>query len=150
QSFILHATTAVFLYYAFILIPGHLLKRIVICVLLGGMLLSPLVIIWPTIVMTEAMTLPAILLFACACLAADARTRWAPIVVAMTCCLLVLVRDPIIYFVWMFAALLWTNMLFAITNWTRLLMIGPVLMLLAVGLGIARASLLVDGMQDRS
>ena len=68
QSIILCVISAVFLICAFFLVSGHLLKRIVVAALLGGILLSPLVIAWPTTVLTEALALPTILLFACACL----------------------------------------------------------------------------------
>jgi hypothetical protein len=148
QSLMLSATSAVFLFCAFILIPGHLLKRVVICALLGGILLSPLVVVWPTMVMYETMAIPATLLFACACLSDDSGRRWSLILIAMACCLLLLVRVQTVFFVFMFAGLLWGNILFSKTNWTRPLMIGAALMLLATGLGIAKASWLLDRMKD--
>ena len=139
QSLILCATSAVFLFCAFIFISGHLLKRIVVSVLLGCILLSPLVIVWPINVLTEALALPTILLFACACLADDSGRRWSPILIAIVCCLLVLVRDAMIIFVCIFGALLLANILFVKINWTAPRMIGMVLVLLAIGLGVAKA-----------
>ena len=144
QSLILCATSAVFLFCALILTPGHLLKRIVVAVLLGCILLSPLIIVWPNYVLTESMVLPATLLFACGCLADDAGRRWSLILIAMSCLLLVLVRDAMILFVCMFVTLLLANILFAKINWTRPRMIGTVLVLLALGLGIAKESLVVN------
>src|SRR5215813_618518 len=145
ESLMLCATSAVFLLCAFMLIPGRPLKRVIVSLLLGCILLSPLVIVWPNFILTEAMVLPATLLFACACLAADRGKRWSAILIALACCLLVLVRDAMIIFVCMFAALLWVNILFTKINWARPAMIGAVLVLFAVGLGVAKASLVVDG-----
>ena len=139
QSLMLCATSAVFLFCAFIFISGHLLKRIVVSVLLGCILLSPLVIVWPINVLTEALGVPTILLFACACLADDSGRRWSPILIAIVCCLLVLVRDAMIIFVCIFGALLLANILFVKINWTPPRMIGMVLVLLALGLGMAKA-----------
>lgn len=142
QSLILSVTSALFLFCAFIFISGNLIKRIIISFLLGGILLSPLVVWWPNTAMTEAVTLPATLLFTCACLAGDARRRWSPILIAIACCLLILVRDTMFLFVLPFAVLLLANNLFADRNpTTRPVMIGALLMLLAVGLATARASL---------
>ena len=142
ESLILSVASALYLCCAFIFIPGNLIKRIIISVLLGGILLSPLVIVWPNSVLTEAIMPPAILLFACACLADDFRGRWSPILVSLVCCLLVLVRDPMFLFVLPFAVLLLANNLFAKTNWTYPIMIGTVLMLIAIGLGTTKVSLL--------
>jgi hypothetical protein len=144
QSLMLQATSALFLFCAFNLITGNSLKRIVISVLLGGILLSPLVVVWPTMAMTEAISLSVTLLLACACLTGDARKRWSPILIAITCCLLVFVRDPMFLFVWMFVVLLLANNLFAKMNWTLPMMIGTLLMLIAIGLGITKVSLLPD------
>ena len=142
QSLILSVMSALFLFCSFIFIPGNLIKRIIISVLLAGILLSPLVVVWPNTAMTEAMTLPVTLLFACACLADDSGGRWSPTLVAIACCLLVLVRDSMFLFVLPFAVLLLANNLFANRNSTRTVMIGAILMLLAVGLATTRASLL--------
>ena len=145
QSIMLCATSAVFLFCAFILISGHLLKRIVVSALLGCILLSPLVIVWPITVLTEALALPTILLFACACLSDDSGRRWSPILIAIVCCLLVIVRDAMFIFVCIFGALLLANTLFVKVNRTGPRMIGIVLVLLAISLGGTKAWLVESG-----
>jgi hypothetical protein len=66
QSLMLCAASAVFLLSALILIPGKLFRRIILSVLLGCVLLSPLIIVWPAFILTDAQASPTILLFACA------------------------------------------------------------------------------------
>jgi hypothetical protein len=145
QSLILCAASAVFLFCAFIYISGRLFTRIVVSMLLGCILLSPLVIVWPINILTEALALPTILLVACACLADDSGRHWSPIFIAIVCSLLVLVRDAMMIFVCIFGALLLANSLFVKINWTAARMIGMVLVLVAIGLGVAKASLVTSG-----
>ena len=145
QSIILCAMSAIFLSCAFILTSGHLLKRTVISALLGGILLSPLVIVWPTTILTEALALPTMLLFACACLSDNSGRSWSPIFIAIVCCLLVLVRDAMLIFVCIFGALFLANTLFVKVNRTGPRMTGMVLVLLAIGLGGSKAWLVESG-----
>ena len=140
QSLVLQVVSAAFLFCALIFIPGRPIKRVVISVLLGCILLGPQIVAWPSMATTEAMTLSATLLFACTCLADDLGRRWSPILVPVACCLLVLIRDPMIILVWMFGLLLLVNILFSKRS-TRPLMIGAFLMLLVLGLATVRASL---------
>jgi len=137
---LLAAATAVFLWSALEFIAGNAVKRAAIAVLCGGLLLGPLVVVWPANIMTESLTLTALLLFASACLAYDADKKYSLALIGLSCCLLVLIRDPIIGFVWMFAGLLWLNILLARKTRMRAAVAG-VALLLAVGLGLVRAPL---------
>ena len=108
--------------------------------MLGGLLLSPLVVIWPACLLAEALTLSALLFFCSACLAYDAGKRFVLPVVGLFCCLLVFVRDPMIFFVWIFASLLATNVLLVRGGRRFVTIAGLVILLIAGSLGYARAT----------
>jgi hypothetical protein len=142
QALVLALATAAFLSISFRLIAGHPLKRIAISVLLGGLLLSPSVVMWPLFVFTESLTLSALLLFVFGCMAYDANRRYSLVLIGLSCCVLILIRNPMAFFVWIFAGLLGVNLLIARATWSRHLAAGLVILLLAIGLGGARASAL--------
>ena len=136
------STRTLFLLFSFKFVAGRPLKRITISVLLGGLLLSPLVVVWPLFILTESVTLSVLLVFVCVCLAYDAKYRYSIVLIGLACCLLVLIRNPMIFFIWLFASLLGTNILFARATWTRPVAVGALVLVLVVGLGGARASFL--------
>jgi hypothetical protein len=138
QALLLAASTAAFLTLAYRLIPGGPFRRLAIAILLGVLLLSPQVIVWPASILNETIVIPALLLFAFACLAHDAGRHWGLALVGLSLCLLVFVRDPIIYFVWMFAVLLGANLLLARGRRPLAVAAGVALLLLATALGYAR------------
>jgi hypothetical protein len=143
QALLLAFCSALFLALAYQLIPGRPLKRAVIAALLGLLLVSPFVAVWPSYVLTEAVTLSVLLMFVAACLAYDAKRPLGIVFVALGACLLVAARDPMIFFVWIFAVLLAVNALSAWPARRRAALIaGLLLLLLATGLGYARASVL--------
>lgn len=141
QSLLLSASTALFLFLSFLLIPGNVFKRTIVSALLGLLLLSPLFVVWPATVLAESVTLPAVLVFVCACLASDAQARFSLPLLGIACCLLVFTRDPMIYFVWLFIGLLVLNIL--LTNRTRrfVTIAGMGILIVAVGFGCARTVL---------
>lgn len=145
QALLLALCSALFLSLAYQLIPGRPLKRATLALLLGCLLLSPLVVVWPSQVLTEALTLAALLLFATACLAYDADRPSGLVFIALGACLLVALRDPMIFFVWIFAVLLAAN---GLSAWARTptrkvaVVAGVLVLILAAGLGYARASVL--------
>jgi hypothetical protein len=143
QALVLAFSTALFLSLAYQLIPGRPLKRAVLAALVGALLLSPFVVVWPSHVLTETVTIAALLLFVLACLAYDAERPFAIILIGLAALLLVALRDPMIFFVWIFALLLAVNVVPAWARSRRLAAVAGLLVLvLAAGLGYARASVL--------
>jgi hypothetical protein len=149
QALLLSASTALFLFVCYRLIPGSPVRRITSSALMGALLLSPFVVVWPRQILTEAVTLPALLAFVAVCLAYDAGKRFSLVLVVFSACLLVAVRDPMIFFIWIFAILLGVNVLFARTKSRSAAAAVAVALLLPVGLGYSRASLLTYSQSGR-
>jgi hypothetical protein len=143
QALLLAFCTALFLSLAYRLIPGPPVKRAVLAALMGALLLSPFVVVWPSHVLTEAVTLAVLLMLVAACLAYDAERRYALILIGLVACLLVGVRDPMIFFVWIFALLLGVN---AVCAWVRprrlYFAAGLLLLIVAASVGYSRATVL--------
>lgn len=142
QSILLSATTALFLLLSYRLIPGNPVRRIVSSLLMGALLLSPYVVILPRAIMTEAATFSALLTFVAACLAYDAQKSFSIVLVGLCACLLVAIRDPMIFFIWIFALLFGMNVLLARTQSRFAVAAGVLVLLLAASLGYSRASAL--------
>jgi hypothetical protein len=141
QSLILAAATALFLWSSFKFILLSPLKRATTAVLLGGVLISPLVIVWPSGLLMESLTLSALLLFAAACLAFDANKKYSLVLIGLSSCLSILIRDPIIVFSLIFAGMFGLSVLLAQRVRSRAALAGLVTLLVAVGLGGMRSQL---------
>jgi hypothetical protein len=141
QAVLLAGATALFLRSAFRFLGGIFWIRAVASTLLGVSLLSALVIVWPPQVLMESITLTVLLLFAAACIIHDARQDWALAMIGLSACLLIWVRDPIIFFVWMFVFLLGLNIVLRRTTRTLAISAGLAALLFAVALGGLRTTL---------
>ena len=144
QSLLLAVTTAVFLYCSFEFVSGNSLIRITLSVLLGVLLLSPLVIVWPAEVLDESLTLSFLFLFLSACVGFDDSRDYFLSLIGIASCLLIFVRYPIVLFVWVFAGMIGLNILLARVKKTTILVLGLVTLVAAIGLGAARSALIAQ------
>jgi hypothetical protein len=144
QTLLLAQTTAVFLFAVYRLLPGDELSRILSSIVLGGLLLSPLVVDWPSSVLAETLTLSAMLIFVLACLAYDRRERYGLALIGLSCVLVVFTRDPMIFYVWIFAALLGCNVLVAREPRRASILVGLALLIAAATFGYTRATVSID------
>jgi hypothetical protein len=147
QALLLASATAIFLCCTFAFISGTTLKRTTISVLLGFFLLSPLVIVWPGLVLTESLTLPTLLLLLAACLASDNEANHPVHFIVLTGALLVLVRDPLISFIWLFAILLAVNIAFVRSERAGARIVAVGLLLAVCAFGVERIALI--GQSDK-
>jgi hypothetical protein len=140
QSVVLALSTAIFLGSVFKLSSGSSPMKFFALFVCSGVLLSPLVIVWPRFIFTESLTISAIMLLVCSCLAYDTDRRHALLFVGLSCCIVILVREPTIFFVWIFIGLLGLNILLARKK-TQGLRIAAIALLLAVSIGLAKTSI---------
>jgi hypothetical protein len=143
QAMLLAAGTAAFLFCTIALSSGALLKRITITTLLGAMLLSPLVIVWPSGVVMEALTLAVLLLVLSACIAFDVGAKHSLVLIGLSSGLLIWIRDPLIPFICLFLVLLVINV--TVSSWTERRTVDVVavaILLAAVVFGATRAELI--------
>jgi hypothetical protein len=105
QSIILSASIVILLVSAFMILRGPLVLRAAAAIALGGLMLSPLVAVWPNQILTESLAVPAVVLLVAACIATDARPG-ALVFVAACCGLMIWSRDSMIYFICLFLGLL--------------------------------------------
>lgn len=140
QSLLLAGTTALFLFFAYGLLTGGRARRAILVALCGALLLSPLVIVWPPTILSEALLTPILILFMISCLAYDRMGPWALVGIGLACCLVALVRDALIVFVWLFAGLLGANLLVARTTRRAPVAAGLALLALAAVLGYVRTA----------
>ncbi len=142
QTWVLAGATALLLVASMLFAPGSAATKIGATALVGVLLLGPLVIVWPSSILTESLSLSALLLFVAACLACDAGKRLSLLLVIVCCCLLVLIRDPMIFFVWILFGLLGLNLL-ASRRGSAVARVAIVAVLVGgAALGVVRASFL--------
>jgi hypothetical protein len=138
QALLLAASTALLLFLAFRLSPGGIIRRMFTTSSLGLLLISPMVVIWPALILIESLTITALLFFIAVCLAYDVQRHCSLMLIGVACCVLVFTRDPMIYFVWIFAILLSANAVLARPAKRIATLIGVVVLILAVVLGGTR------------
>jgi hypothetical protein len=142
QAMVLAAAAAAFLWCSFTFSPGGIFERLTLSMLQAAMLLSPLVIVWPSALTTECLTLAGLLLLVSACIGYDRRPHgWSLAAIGTCLIMLVLIRDPIAPFVLIFATLIGVNGLAARVAKARAVPIGLLVLLIAAGLGVVRMML---------
>ena len=143
QALLLAAATATFLYCTIAFSSGTLLKRTTVTMLIGTLLLSPLVIVWPTELLMEALTLATLFLVLSACMAFDVQAKHSLVLIGLTTGLLIWIRDPLIPFICLFLVLLSINVVMSSWKQRRAVdVVGLAILLATFVFGIARVELI--------
>src|SRR5262249_52826639 len=97
QARLLACSTALLLFCTFMLTRVSLAMRIIVTILLGCLLLSPLIVTWQSQLFSESITISVMLVLLAACLVYDIRSN--SIVMLMLCSLAIFMsRPPAIFF----------------------------------------------------